>query len=101
MRGQAMRTTHGICGWGVILVGVLAMFGPSVANAEMPRAVYYDTTQVAQAVGDPVADRAVESARPAPTADRPADDPPEPCLDADAPQRVAGIAALLADLIRP
>jgi hypothetical protein len=96
-----MGRTHGICGWGVILVGILVMFGPSVAAAEMPRAVYYDTTQVAQVVGDPVADRAVESARPAPIADRPADDPPDPCMETDRPQRAAGIAALLSDLIRP
>jgi hypothetical protein len=101
MRTQAMRTTHGICGWGVILVGLLAMFGPSVANAEMPRAVYYDTAQVAQAVTAPVADRAVESARPVPTADAPADVPPEPCLESDQTQRSVGVAALLSDLIRP
>ena len=100
MRTQTMRATHGICGWGVILVGILVVFGPSVAAAEMPRAVYYDTTQLAKVIGEPADGFVLASPRPAPTADRPADDPPEPCMSPERP-RAIGVAARLSDLLRP
>ena len=101
MRTRTEHMTHGICGWGVILVGVLVMFGPGVATAEMPRAVYYDVTQVAQVVGEPVAADTARPSTPAPTVDRPSDDPPDVCMDAATAPRSVGIAALLSDLIRP
>ena len=99
MRTRTERTTHGICGWGVILVGILVMLGPGAATAEMPRAVYYDVTQVAQATGTPGADSARPS-DPAPTSDRPSADP-DVCMDPAPPERSLGVAMLLSDSIRP
>ena len=102
MRTQTERMTHGICAWGVILIGVLVMLSPGAATAEMPRAVYYDT-KVAKVIGDPVPQRAPESAHAGdatPSTGWSWGDVPDTCMDAQPPVQMPAGFATRFDLIR-